>query len=175
MIDISKHDLYPAVRTVLILRREFSVNVFPSEKTFGMFRNVYETVLLFKKKTVKEKMTDRHNFFLEGVLFDILFCLKNLFVIQNTSLELEDNFRHLFFKEIRKIDEGNSVRRSITRKVYPKETVHILKSWYDRNEKFPYPSIKQKIELSELTGLTKEQVSAWFTNIRKKRKKRNSF
>ena len=41
----------------------------------------------------------------------------------------------------------------------------MLREWYNHN---PYPSPREKRELSEATGLTTTQVSNWFKNRRQR-------
>ncbi len=43
--------------------------------------------------------------------------------------------------------------------------IQVLREWYNHN---PYPSPREKRELSEATGLTTTQVSNWFKNRRQR-------
>ena len=43
--------------------------------------------------------------------------------------------------------------------------LQVLREWYNHN---PYPSPREKRELSEATGLTTTQVSNWFKNRRQR-------
>ena len=44
----------------------------------------------------------------------------------------------------------------------------MLKAWVDRNIEDPYPSVAEKNELAQETGLTLKQINDWFTNFRKR-------
>jgi len=45
-------------------------------------------------------------------------------------------------------------------------------AWYDVNEKDPYPTNEQKVELVEKTSLSLTQVNTWFKNKRRVRAKK---
>ena len=38
----------------------------------------------------------------------------------------------------------------------------VLKAWVDRNIEDPYPSVAEKNELAQETGLTLKQINDWF-------------
>ena len=48
----------------------------------------------------------------------------------------------------------------------PKDSVIILKHWFEYNIRYPYPSKHERDYLIETTGLTKEQIQNWLVNIR---------
>lgn len=57
-------------------------------------------------------------------------------------------------------------------KHFPTEKRRILQKWYEQNKLNPYPSLPQKKKLADEAGLTIEQVNTWFTNTRRKYKKK---
>lgn len=50
----------------------------------------------------------------------------------------------------------------------PNEATCALKSWWDANLVWPYPSEDNKKSLEEATGLTATQINNWFINQRKR-------
>ena len=48
---------------------------------------------------------------------------------------------------------------------FKEKSRQVLREWYNHN---PYPSPREKRELSEATGLTTTQVSNWFKNRRQR-------
>ncbi|EEU36737.1 uncharacterized protein NECHADRAFT_51835 [Fusarium vanettenii 77-13-4] len=61
---------------------------------------------------------------------------------------------------------------------FSKEALQILKRWLALHSRYPYPAEQEKELLQRQTGLTKTQVSNWFTNTRRKRRaqpQRNPF
>lgn len=65
-------------------------------------------------------------------------------------------------------DEGGDNPR--TRGNHSKDAIKILKAWLfsPQHMYHPYPTDKEKEELMDQTGLTKKQLSNWFTNSRKR-------
>ncbi|AYV82866.1 MAG: homeobox protein 4 [Hyperionvirus sp.] len=57
---------------------------------------------------------------------------------------------------------------------YDRHHNKILEAWFDENSEGPYPTLRQKKELANDTGLTLKQVNTWFTNTRKRLKTRRS-
>ncbi|RSL90970.1 hypothetical protein CEP51_000493 [Fusarium floridanum] len=61
---------------------------------------------------------------------------------------------------------------------FSKDALQILKRWLALHSRYPYPTDQEKEILQRQTGLTKTQISNWFTNTRRKRKsqpQRNPF
>ena len=54
---------------------------------------------------------------------------------------------------------------------YSKEAKYVLQSYLAQNSQHPYPSKKEKSYLSQKSGLNIPQITAWFTNERRKLKK----
>jgi hypothetical protein len=50
---------------------------------------------------------------------------------------------------------------------FEKENVKVLKEWFMENIKHPYPSIREKEQMSQQSGLDIKQIQNWFTNARK--------
>lgn len=53
---------------------------------------------------------------------------------------------------------------------FSKEALQILKRWLALHSRYPYPTDQEKEILQRQTGLTKTQISNWFTNTRRKRR-----
>jgi len=51
---------------------------------------------------------------------------------------------------------------------FPDAKKDVLKQWFVANCQYPYPSHEEKQRLSELSGLTEQQVSDWFSNARRR-------
>lgn len=56
----------------------------------------------------------------------------------------------------------------------PQEAVRILRQWHKEHQDYPYPSVEEKAQLQELTGLSDKQISNWFTNTRRRTKSESS-
>ncbi|KAM0425921.1 hypothetical protein ACHAPT_008859 [Fusarium lateritium] len=55
---------------------------------------------------------------------------------------------------------------------FSKESIQILRKWLALHSRYPYPTDQEKEMLQRQTGLSKTQISNWFTNTRRKRKAR---
>ena len=53
---------------------------------------------------------------------------------------------------------------------FSKKIVKILKEWLEEHKNHPYPSEEEKERLKDLTGLTRNQVSNWLANARRRGK-----
>lgn len=53
---------------------------------------------------------------------------------------------------------------------FSKAALQILKRWLALHSRYPYPTDQEKETLQRQTGLTKTQISNWFTNTRRKRR-----
>ncbi|RTE83558.1 hypothetical protein BHE90_001957 [Fusarium euwallaceae] len=79
------------------------------------------------------------------------------------------------------ITEPNSQSGTLPAKIgnrFSKDALQILKRWLALHSRYPYPTDQEKEILQHQTGLTKTQISNWFTNTRRKRKsqpQRNPF
>ncbi|RSL58977.1 hypothetical protein CEP54_007493 [Fusarium duplospermum] len=79
------------------------------------------------------------------------------------------------------ITEPNSQSGALPAKIgnrFSKDALQILKRWLALHSRYPYPTEQEKEILQRQTGLTKTQISNWFTNTRRKRKsqpQRNPF
>jgi len=51
---------------------------------------------------------------------------------------------------------------------FPDSKKDVLKQWFIANCQYPYPSHEEKQRLAELSGLTEQQVSDWFSNARRR-------
>lgn len=60
-------------------------------------------------------------------------------------------------------------RKYIRMPNFPKRAVVILKNWLYEHLDNPYPTDKEKVQLSTDSGLSKRQIQNWFTNARKVR------
>ncbi|KAL2823309.1 hypothetical protein BDW59DRAFT_163469 [Aspergillus cavernicola] len=59
----------------------------------------------------------------------------------------------------------------------PKETkqfvrkgARVLRDWFYRNEDYPYPCEQEKARLAQETGFSRQRISTWFANARRRRK-----
>ncbi|KAL4923014.1 uncharacterized protein BDV17DRAFT_278274 [Aspergillus undulatus] len=50
-----------------------------------------------------------------------------------------------------------------------KDAVAVLRSWLYRHQKYPYPSPEEKERLQQETGLSRAQISYWFSNARRRK------
>ncbi|KXH38842.1 hypothetical protein CNYM01_06021 [Colletotrichum nymphaeae SA-01] len=48
--------------------------------------------------------------------------------------------------------------------------IRVLKTWFENHERHPYPTPDQAERLLKQTGLTKQQLTNWFANTRRRRK-----
>ena len=67
-------------------------------------------------------------------------------------------------------NENNSRRiksNSLNKSKLPRKATEVLQNWFLNNINHPYPNMKVKTTLSQLTGLTKKQIQNWYTNSRK--------
>lgn len=64
------------------------------------------------------------------------------------------------------------IEKAHASKHFPLAKRKILQKWFEKNMKNPYPSLQQKKELADEAGLSVEQVNTWFTNTRRKYKKK---
>ena len=53
---------------------------------------------------------------------------------------------------------------------FSRKGAKMLRHWFYQHQEWPYPTHEQKAELARDTGLTKKQVSDWFTNARRRQK-----
>jgi hypothetical protein len=51
---------------------------------------------------------------------------------------------------------------------FSSEAVQVLKQWFSENSMKPYPSDEQKEHLASKAGITVNQVTNWFINMRKR-------
>ncbi|KAL4785036.1 hypothetical protein BJX76DRAFT_347351 [Aspergillus varians] len=51
----------------------------------------------------------------------------------------------------------------------PRQAVSILRSWLHRHRQYPYPTKEEKEDLHQQTGLSKAQISHWFSNTRRRK------
>ena len=56
---------------------------------------------------------------------------------------------------------------------FSSQTVAILNNWLFSNQHHPFPSVEEKQELMESTGLSSQQLAQWFTNARRRQLKKN--
>ena len=56
------------------------------------------------------------------------------------------------------------------RKPYSKIQIDYLERWFEQNKERPYASRKERLELSDATNLTQNQISFWLMYKRKKLK-----
>lgn len=64
-------------------------------------------------------------------------------------------------------DEGSKISKPGRKTNFSKEATSILKKWLLEHVEHPYLKTVDKHALSKESGLTKKQVSNWFTNVRK--------
>ncbi|THC90679.1 hypothetical protein EYZ11_009854 [Aspergillus tanneri] len=57
----------------------------------------------------------------------------------------------------------------------PQDTVKTLEQWLKYRSDDPYPTKREKASLAQATGLTIAQVSTWFANARRQRKRGRSY
>jgi hypothetical protein len=78
----------------------------------------------------------------------------------------DDATEEMQFKGALKVTKIKN-RKYIRMPNFPKRAVVVLKNWlYDHMEN-PYPTDKEKVQLSKDSGLSKRQIQNWFTNARK--------
>lgn len=69
-------------------------------------------------------------------------------------------------------DQGNSSSSGCLvrprRENFQKETSRILRTWLRENARCPYPSVEEKDNLSNVTGLSLLQINNWFANARRR-------
>ncbi|KAM5378649.1 hypothetical protein ACJZ2D_004448 [Fusarium nematophilum] len=53
---------------------------------------------------------------------------------------------------------------------FSSESVKILRTWFASHERHPYPSVEDVQDLQAQTGLTRQQVTNWFANARRRAK-----
>lgn len=61
-------------------------------------------------------------------------------------------------------------RKQFKRTIFTERQKQILLTWLRTHSSNPYPTVKEKLELMEATGLMREQINVWFTNNRVRRK-----
>jgi hypothetical protein len=61
-----------------------------------------------------------------------------------------------------------SVKPKKSRKNFPSQSIQVLKNWLHEHLVHPYPNENDKIQLSNATGLSVQQVNNWFVNARKR-------
>ncbi|KAL4898905.1 hypothetical protein BDW74DRAFT_171891 [Aspergillus multicolor] len=69
-------------------------------------------------------------------------------------------------------DEGETSRKQDSKetKQFVRKGARVLRDWFYRNEDFPYPSEEEKARLAAETGFSKQRISTWFANARRRHK-----
>ncbi|KAL4949122.1 hypothetical protein BDW69DRAFT_203046 [Aspergillus filifer] len=68
---------------------------------------------------------------------------------------------------------GPEVRQPIEgreNKQFVRRGARVLRDWFYRNEECPYPSEEEKARLASETGFTRQRISTWFANARRRSK-----
>ncbi|RDW61756.1 uncharacterized protein DSM5745_10428 [Aspergillus mulundensis] len=55
-------------------------------------------------------------------------------------------------------------------KQFVRKGARVLRDWFYRNEDFPYPSEEEKARLAAETGFSRQRISTWFANARRRHK-----
>ncbi|KAL6235251.1 hypothetical protein BDW75DRAFT_209991 [Aspergillus navahoensis] len=55
-------------------------------------------------------------------------------------------------------------------KQFVRKGARVLRDWFYRNEDYPYPSEEEKARLAAETGFSKQRISTWFANARRRHK-----
>ncbi|VFQ99181.1 unnamed protein product [Cuscuta campestris] len=76
----------------------------------------------------------------------------------------EDKSHEMFLQQLGIIQSSRQAWRPI--RGLPETSVAILRTWLFEHFLNPYPSDSEKLMLASQTGLTKNQVSNWFINVR---------
>ena len=84
-------------------------------------------------------------------------------VSQHSQTEFDDEELYKGALKITKVKN----RRYIRMPNFPKRSVNILKVWLQKHIDNPYPTHKEKDQLSKESNLSKRQIQNWFTNARK--------
>ncbi|KAL4925668.1 uncharacterized protein BDV17DRAFT_271518 [Aspergillus undulatus] len=64
--------------------------------------------------------------------------------------------------------DGNGKEKET--KQFVRRGARVLRDWYYRNEDYPYPSEEEKARLVAETGFTRQRISTWFANARRRNK-----
>lgn len=68
-------------------------------------------------------------------------------------------------------DRGNGVTIAVKAgSRFTSAAVRVLRTWFENHERHPYPTPEQIIQLQNQTGLSKQQLTNWFANTRRRRK-----
>ncbi|KAL4914866.1 hypothetical protein BDW62DRAFT_136092 [Aspergillus aurantiobrunneus] len=69
-------------------------------------------------------------------------------------------------------DEDGSGRKPDTKetKQFVRKGARVLRDWFYRNEECPYPSEEDKARLAQETGFSRQRISTWFANARRRYK-----
>mmetsp|Transcript_11151 Transcript_11151/g.19011 ORF Transcript_11151/g.19011 Transcript_11151/m.19011 type:complete len:160 (+) Transcript_11151:111-590(+) len=91
-------------------------------------------------------------------------------VLENHS-EINEQVLESFSKA--KEVEHDQPPKKVTRHRFQRDVVVQLNEWLFANQEHPFPSHKEKEELSRKTGLSMAQVNQWFTNARRRTLKKH--
>ncbi|KAL4800164.1 hypothetical protein BDV19DRAFT_375862 [Aspergillus venezuelensis] len=68
------------------------------------------------------------------------------------------------------IEEGDDSGTGRETKQFVRRGARVLRDWFYRNEECPYPSEEEKARLASETGFTRQRISTWFANARRRSK-----
>ena len=71
-------------------------------------------------------------------------------------------------RKFESVEEEICQQKPQLRKRFPPDSIKTLRDWILKNALNPFPSQEEKMELSEKTGLTIQQVNQWLTNARRR-------
>lgn len=107
--------------------------------------------------------------FNNNCLIELFDFLKNLLFLFNQFDTEIFHLNYFYLENYRTLyDDENWFNNNNCRINYSKEQKNILINWFNINEHSPYPSTREKNELSRLTKLSLHQVCNWFINARRR-------
>ncbi|GMH32427.1 hypothetical protein BSKO_00261 [Bryopsis sp. KO-2023] len=87
-------------------------------------------------------------------------------VCQGDEKDLRSNLKRKYGETIRQLNEEFNGRKKKGK--LPTDATTALKTWWDGNLVWPYPSEDEKKDLETRTGLSATQINNWFINQRKR-------
>ncbi|OBR07122.1 C2H2 type zinc finger domain-containing protein [Colletotrichum higginsianum IMI 349063] len=70
-------------------------------------------------------------------------------------------------------DDTNASAAETTSKAgsrFTSTTIRVLRAWFDNHERYPYPTPEEVERLQKRTGLSKQQLTNWFANTRRRKR-----
>jgi hypothetical protein len=99
-------------------------------------------------------------------IFQLDTCNAFALALQQKMASLEETMKRKLGGELLSIQVQMAEKRR--RMNFSQEAVEILKRWFSANSLKPYPSEEEKEQLASQAGITVNQVTNWFINMRKR-------